>query len=109
MHSGFERFYGFMSGEADLFHPVIYDNMNRVDLHPGPDYYASTDITDKAIEWVRSQHSLRPGQAIFRLLLRHWNPRPVPGTRDVARPVQGQVRPGLGPGAEGNAGPADQT
>ncbi len=25
--SGFERFYGFMSGEADLFHPVIYDNM----------------------------------------------------------------------------------
>ena len=48
MHSGFERFYGFMSGEADLFHPVIYDNMNRVDPHPSPDYYGSTDVTDKA-------------------------------------------------------------
>ena len=42
-----------MAGEADLFHPVIYDNMNRVDMHPHADYYASTDITDKAIEWVR--------------------------------------------------------
>ncbi len=36
MNSGFERFYGFMAGEADLFHPVIYDNMNRVDMHPEP-------------------------------------------------------------------------
>ena len=40
LHSGFERFYGFMAGEADLFHPVIYDNMNRVDMHPHADYYA---------------------------------------------------------------------
>ncbi|MGA8532915.1 MAG: sulfatase-like hydrolase/transferase, partial [Candidatus Tumulicola sp.] len=34
VHSGFERFYGFMSGEADLFHPVIYDNLTRLDVHP---------------------------------------------------------------------------
>ena len=65
LHSGFERFYGFMAGEADLFHPVIYDNMNRVDLHPGADYYGSTDITDKAIDWVRSQHSLAPDKPFF--------------------------------------------
>ena len=65
LHSGFERFYGFMAGEADLFHPVIYDNMNRVDLHPDPNYYASTDITDKAIDWVRSQHSLAPDKPFF--------------------------------------------
>ena len=65
MHSGFERFYGFMAGEADLFHPVIYDNMNRVDLHPDANYYGSTDITDKAIEWVRSQHSLAPDKPFF--------------------------------------------
>ncbi len=65
MHSGFERFYGFMAGEADLFHPVIYDNMNRMDLHPAADYYASTDITDKAIDWVRSQHSLAPDKPFF--------------------------------------------
>ena len=65
MHSGFERFYGFMAGEADLFHPVIYDNMNRMDLHPDANYYASTDMTDKAIEWLRSQHSLAPGKPFF--------------------------------------------
>ncbi len=65
MNSGFERFYGFMAGEADLFHPVIYDNMNRIDVHPDADYYASSDITDKGIEWVRSQHSLAPDKPFF--------------------------------------------
>ncbi len=63
--SGFERFYGFMSGEADLFHPVIYDNMNRLDMQPDADYYASTDITDKAILWLRSQRSLAPTKPFF--------------------------------------------
>ena len=65
VHSGFERFYGFMSGEADLFHPVIYDNMTRMDLPHDPDYYASTDITDKAIQWLRSQQSLAPDKPFF--------------------------------------------
>jgi arylsulfatase A-like enzyme len=65
LNSGFERFYGFMAGEADLFHPVVYDNMSRVDLHPGPNYYASTDITDKAIDWVHSQRSLAPDKPFF--------------------------------------------
>ncbi len=65
VHSGFERFYGFLSGEADLFHPVMYDNLTRVDLPPDPNYYASTDLTDKAISWVHSQHSLAPDKPFF--------------------------------------------
>ena len=65
VHSGFEKFYGFMSGEADLFHPVIYDNMTRMDLPYDPDYYASTDITDQAILWLRSQQSLAPDKPFF--------------------------------------------
>ncbi len=64
-HSGFERFYGFLGGEADLFHPVIYDNQTRVNLPADPNYYASTDMTNKAIEWVRSQHSLAPDKPFF--------------------------------------------
>ncbi len=65
VHSGFERFYGFLSGEADLFRPVMYDNLTRVDLPPDPNYYASTDLTDKAITWVHSQHSLAPDKPFF--------------------------------------------
>ena len=65
VHSGFERFYGFMSGEADLFRPVIFDNLTRMNLPPDPNYYASTDITDKAITWVRSQQSLAPDKPFF--------------------------------------------
>ena len=108
VHSGFERFYGFMSGEADLFHPVIFDNMTRVNLPPDPHYYASTDITDKAIDLGTFPAIAGPRKAIFRLLLRDWHPRPVPGAREVAQQVQGPVRPGLGPGSEGNNGPPDQ-
>ncbi len=65
MYSGFERFYGFLSGEADLFHPVMYDNLTRVDMPNDTNYYASADLTDKAIAWVRAQHSLAPDKPFF--------------------------------------------
>ena len=107
LHSGFERFYGFMAGEADLFHPVMYDNQTRLDLHPELQLL-------RQYRHHRQGHRLgafpaltRSRQTIFCLLLRHWHPRPVPGARQVARQVQGKVRPGLGPGAQGNAGPPD--
>ena len=33
--------------------------------YPDANYYASTDITDKGIEWVRAQHSLAPNKPFF--------------------------------------------
>ena len=37
------------SGEADLFHPGVYDGVTRIPTPRNADYYASTDLTDKAI------------------------------------------------------------
>ena len=108
VHSGFERFYGFMSGEADLFHPVIYDNMTRLDMHPDADYYASTDITDKAILWLRSQRSLAPEKPFFVYYSAIGTHGPFQVPETLARPLQGQVRSGLGRGAQGNVGQADR-
>jgi arylsulfatase len=40
--NGFERFYGNVSGETDLFAPVLHDNLTPVDLPQDP----NTTITD---------------------------------------------------------------
>jgi arylsulfatase A-like enzyme len=63
--SGFERFYGSLSGETDLFAPVIHDNSTLIDLPKDPDYYYQTDLADHAISWIRTQKSLTPDKPFF--------------------------------------------
>jgi arylsulfatase A-like enzyme len=63
--SGFERFYGSLSGEADLFAPVLHDNSTLVDLPNDPNYYYPTDLADHAISWIRSQKTFTPDKPFF--------------------------------------------
>ncbi|MDX6656798.1 MAG: hypothetical protein QOH62_1591, partial [Solirubrobacteraceae bacterium] len=59
---GFERFYGFLGGETNQWYPdLVYDN------HPVPQprspeegYHLTTDLTDKAIEFVRDSKVIAP-------------------------------------------------
>ncbi|TNM41182.1 arylsulfatase [Nocardioides albidus] len=55
---GFERFYGFMSGEMDHWSPLLYDGTTPVEAPADPDYHLSEDLTTKAIDWVRQQQAL---------------------------------------------------
>jgi len=64
-HSGFDKFYGFLQGESDLYSPALYDGVTRIPTPRDPDYHVSTDITDKAIVWVRTQQSLTPDKPFF--------------------------------------------
>jgi arylsulfatase len=63
--SGFERFYGSLSGEADMFAPTLYDNSTLVDLPKDPNHYYQTDVADHAISWIRSEKSLTPDKPFF--------------------------------------------
>jgi arylsulfatase A-like enzyme len=63
--SGFERFYGTLSGEADLFAPVLHDNTTLVDLPDDPNYYYPTDLADRAISWIRAQKTMTPDKPFF--------------------------------------------
>jgi arylsulfatase A-like enzyme len=45
-HSGFDKFYGFLQGESDLYAPVLYDGVTRIPTPRDPEYHVSTDITD---------------------------------------------------------------
>jgi arylsulfatase len=63
--AGFERFYGTLSGEADLFAPPLHDNLTLVDVPNDTNYYYQTDLADHAISWIRAQKSMTPDRPFF--------------------------------------------
>ncbi len=63
--SGFDKFYGFIGGETNQFAPVLHDGTAPVHLPDDPDYHFTTDMTNQAITWVRSQQSLTPDKPFF--------------------------------------------
>jgi arylsulfatase A-like enzyme len=58
---GFEYFYGFLGGDTDNWHPALFENTKAV-LPPvnDPNYILIRDMTDRAINWIRTQHSVAP-------------------------------------------------
>jgi arylsulfatase A-like enzyme len=62
---GFDKFYGFIGGETDQWHPLIYDGMIKVDPPKMKDYHFSVDMTDQAINWVKAQQSMTPDKPFF--------------------------------------------
>jgi arylsulfatase A-like enzyme len=59
---GFEYFYGFIGGETNQYYPAIYEGTIPVEPSKTPEegYHFTTDLTQKAIQWVRQQKSLMP-------------------------------------------------
>ena len=67
LQRGFDRFYGFLQGETDQFHPELtYDN-HPVDPPCGPDqgYHVSEDIVDRSMGFIRDARSIRPDRPFF--------------------------------------------
>ena len=63
---GFERFYGFLGGDASQYEPALYDQTTPVQPHLGrDDYHLSEDLADKAIEWIRLQKTSAPDKPFF--------------------------------------------
>ncbi len=63
--SGFEKFYGFLGGEANQWAPLLYDGTLEVEMPSDPSYHLTTDLANRAISWVRAQHSLTPDRPFF--------------------------------------------
>ena len=59
-NSGFDKFYGFIGGETNQYHPLIYDGVTQVEKRDMEDYHFTTDMTDEAIEWVKFQQAMTP-------------------------------------------------
>jgi arylsulfatase len=63
--SGFEKYYGFIGGEANQWAPLLYDGTLEVEIPSDPRYHVTTDLASRAIQWVRAQQSLTPDRPFF--------------------------------------------
>jgi arylsulfatase A-like enzyme len=64
--SGFDKFYGFIGGETNQWHPMVYDGTTRVfPKVEDPDYHFTTDMTDQALGWINTQQSLTPDKPFY--------------------------------------------
>ncbi|MGX1811977.1 arylsulfatase [Nocardia sp. NPDC055321] len=64
---GFDYFFGFNAGETNSFYPALFENTRPVEPDRGPEdgYHFMTDITDRAIEWLRYGKSVNPDKPAF--------------------------------------------
>jgi arylsulfatase A-like enzyme len=64
---GFDRFYGFLEGETDQFHPELVADNHPVDPPVGPDdgYHLSQDLVDRALAMISDSVGVRPDRPFF--------------------------------------------
>jgi arylsulfatase A-like enzyme len=64
---GFERFYGFLGGDTDQFHPdLVHDNHSvRQPCSPAEGYHLNVDIADRAIGYIGDAHASAPDKPFF--------------------------------------------
>jgi arylsulfatase A-like enzyme len=64
-HQGFDEFYGFIGGETNQWAPFVYHGVAQVELPDDPKYHFMTDMTDKAVAWIKYQQALTPDKPFF--------------------------------------------
>ncbi len=62
---GFEKFYGFVGAEDNMWDPTIHDGVTVVDAPKKDGYHFTADMTDQAIGWMRQQKSIKPDKPFF--------------------------------------------
>ena len=64
-HQGMDKFYGFIGGETNQWAPYLYDGVTQVELPDDPNYHFMTDMTDKAVAWIKYQKAMTPDKPLF--------------------------------------------
>ena len=64
---GFDYFYGFIGGETHQYYPVLFENTTAVEPTKSPEegYHFMTDMTDRAINWLRYNKSVAPQKPLL--------------------------------------------
>ena len=67
---GFDRFYGFLEGETDQFHPELVCDNHSVDQprSAADGYHLSEDLVDQALQMIHDTVSVRPDRPFFTYL-----------------------------------------
>ncbi len=64
---GFDRFYGFLEGETDQFHPELTQDNHPISPPGGPEdgYHVSEDMIDQLIGMISDSKGVRPDRPFF--------------------------------------------
>jgi len=64
---GFERYYGFLSGDTHQYYPeLVYDNHSvEPEKTPEEGYHLTEDLTDKAISFIADSKQVAPNKPFF--------------------------------------------
>ncbi|UUC95035.1 arylsulfatase [Comamonas sp. C11] len=62
---GFERFYGFLPGETDHWHPMLTCDNHRIPTPERADYHLSEDLVDQAIAMIQDPQQVATGRPFF--------------------------------------------
>ena len=78
LQRGFDRFYGFMQGETDQFHPELYADNHMIPQPSRPEdgYHLSEDLVDQSIAMI--EIGVARARAALLSLSSFWrDPRPT--------------------------------
>jgi arylsulfatase len=62
---GFDKFYGFIGGEANQWAPFLHDGTAQIEIPNDPDYHLNTDLANQAVAWVKYQKAMTPDKPLF--------------------------------------------
>jgi len=62
---GFDKFYGFIGGEANQWAPNLIDGVTRAELPDDPDFHLNTAMANEAISWIKFQKAMTPNKPLF--------------------------------------------
>ncbi|MEM9135404.1 MAG: arylsulfatase [Actinomycetota bacterium] len=67
---GFDRFYGFLEGETDQFHPELVRDNSPIDppSTPAEGYHVSEDLVDQLLLMINDSRGVRPDRPFFAYL-----------------------------------------
>jgi arylsulfatase len=65
LQRGFDRFYGFLEGETNQFHPELVLDNHHIEAPQREGYHLSEDIVDQSIGMIRAQQSVTPDKPFF--------------------------------------------
>jgi len=62
---GFDYFYGFLAGESSQWEPAVVENTVRLPAPHRKGYHFTEDMTEKAVQWMRTHQAVDPGAPFF--------------------------------------------
>ena len=67
---GFDRYYGFLEGETDQFHPELVRDNSHIDPPATPEegYHVSEDLIDQLLQMITDSKGVRPDRPFFAYL-----------------------------------------